>query len=123
MKPYYYVYNHGNKAPRIRHATLKEAQEEAERLAVKHPGLCFEILQCVGFSSTSKASTFWADGCGPSEQTIQETDDEWYYLKAGDEIMPGDEYENDGSGKWFPSLSVGRIVSNGSFRKYRRKIK
>jgi len=33
MKPYYYVYHYGNKAPRIRHATLGQAEAEAKRLA------------------------------------------------------------------------------------------
>lgn len=33
MKPYYYVYRVGNRAPTVRHATPALAAAEAERLA------------------------------------------------------------------------------------------
>jgi len=65
MKPFYYVYKFGDKAPRVRHCTLQAATQEAERLAKENPGACFEILQCLGFSRTTEASTFWVDGAGP----------------------------------------------------------
>lgn len=62
MKPYYYVLNKTHKAPTFQHKTLADATTEAERLAEKHPGTSFEILQCLGVSSVPKASTFWMDG-------------------------------------------------------------
>jgi len=66
MTPYYYVYKYGGNAPRVRHSTLHAATQEAERLAKEDPGSYFEILQCLGFSRTSEASTFWVDGAGPA---------------------------------------------------------
>lgn len=66
MKPHYYVMRVGySGAPTVKHKTLEEAQREAERLAAKWPGESFEILQCLGVSSTMKATTFWCDGCVP----------------------------------------------------------
>jgi hypothetical protein len=64
VKPYFYVYRPQYGAPFVRHATIQEAQAEAERLAVKHPGITFEILASVGLTSTTAQppSTFWMDG-------------------------------------------------------------
>jgi hypothetical protein len=67
MTPYYYVYKYGDNAPRVRHCTLRAATQEAERLAKENPGSYFEILQCLGFSRTTEASTFWVDGAGPAD--------------------------------------------------------
>ena len=92
MKPYYYVYKHGASGPSVKHATLKIAQDEAERLAAKEPGECFEILQCVGYSSTAKASTFWMDGAEP------EILPDYRMLQDGDSIREGDEYLS--AGEW-----------------------
>lgn len=67
MKPYFYVYRYQDKAPVIRHATLEQAQAEAERLATQHNGTPFEILKAVGLSQvTGPASTFFMDGEGPA---------------------------------------------------------
>jgi len=69
MKPYYYVLNKTQKiAPTYQHKTLEDATTEAERLAEKHPGTAFEILQCLGVSSVPKASTFWMDGVYPKPE-------------------------------------------------------
>jgi hypothetical protein len=63
---YWYVYRHGNSAPRVRHSSLKAAVAEAERLAVKHPGAVFEILQAVAVSQvTGPASTRYMSGVIP----------------------------------------------------------
>jgi len=71
MKPYYYVLNKTQKiAPTYQHKTLEEATTEAERLAEKHPGTAFEILQCLGVSSVPKASTFWMDGADPRSEAM-----------------------------------------------------
>ena len=67
MKPHYYVYCLMADKPTLRHATLAEAQEEAERLAAREPSRAFEILKCIGISQTSKANTFWIDGEQPPE--------------------------------------------------------
>ena len=64
MKPHYYV-THPELSIGNKYKTLAEATTEAERLAEKHLGTSFEILQCLGVSSVPKASTFWMDGSGP----------------------------------------------------------
>lgn len=92
MKPYYYVYKHGDQGPRVRHPDLATAQEEAERLAEKMPGQFFEILRCIGYASTSKASTFWMDGEGPPENP------RYRELEEGETFQDGDEYEL--GGRW-----------------------
>lgn len=64
MKPYYYVYRYQDRAPVVRHATLKQAQVEAERLAVQHPGMPFEILKAVAITKVeAPAITFFMVGC------------------------------------------------------------
>lgn len=71
MKPYYYVLNKTQKiAPTYQHKTLEDATTEAERLAEKHPGTAFEIMQCLGVSSVPKASTFWMDGAEPRSEAM-----------------------------------------------------
>jgi hypothetical protein len=67
MKTYYYVYRPGTLGHRVKHDSLAAAEAEAKRLAVKHPGAVFEILQCLGIASTPvpAPSTFWLDGCEP----------------------------------------------------------
>lgn len=63
MKPYFYVLRIGSEdAPTMRHKTLGEAHKEAERLASKHPGEQFQILECRGISVAQKAKTTWLDG-------------------------------------------------------------
>ena len=66
MKSHFYVYRVGYSKPTVRHATLESATAESLRLSAQHPGEVFEILQCLGMSQTTTASTFWADGCGPT---------------------------------------------------------
>ena len=65
MKPYYYVYEYGNKAPRVRHATLEQAETEAKRLAEISPGTSFEILMAVGITRVTTPQTFWMNGVIP----------------------------------------------------------
>jgi hypothetical protein len=65
MKPYYYVYRVGHMGPKVKHPTLAEAINEAERLSNQHPGEAFEILQCVAITQTPIATTFYMDGMGP----------------------------------------------------------
>lgn len=65
MKPYYYVYDYGNKAPRVRHPTIEQAETEAKRLAVASPGSSFEILMAVGLTQVPTPTTFWMDGITP----------------------------------------------------------
>ena len=69
MKPYYYV-THLELSIGNKYETLAEATTEAERLAEKHPGTAFEILQCLGVSSVPKASTFWMDGVEPESKAM-----------------------------------------------------
>lgn len=63
MKPYYYVFKSSGYPPCKRHETIEFALLESERLASLHPGQHFEILKCVGITSTphSAPSTFWLD--------------------------------------------------------------
>ena len=76
MKPHYYVANPETFTSYSKHKTLAEATSEAERLAEKHPGTSFEILQCLGVSSVPKASTFWMDGVDPKSEPINALDAE-----------------------------------------------
>jgi len=69
MKPYYYA-THPELSIGNKYKTLAEATTEAERLAEKHPGTAFEILQCLGVSSVPKASTFWMDGAEPRSEAM-----------------------------------------------------
>ena len=62
MKPYYYVYYYGNQAPRIRYATLQQAETKAKRIALRHPGVTFEILMAVGLTRLNTPQTSWMDG-------------------------------------------------------------
>lgn len=66
MKPYYYVFESSGHTPSKRHETIAFALLESERLAFLHPGKHFEILKCVGITSTPspKSSTFWLDDAG-----------------------------------------------------------
>jgi hypothetical protein len=55
----------------VRHASLAEAQAEAERLAAKNPGMAFEILKAIAISAVVKpTSTFWMDGENPPSTTF-----------------------------------------------------
>lgn len=65
MKPYYYIYRVGGSHPKVRHATLKQAALESERLAGQHPGEMFEILKCLGVTQSTTPKTFWNDGVIP----------------------------------------------------------
>ena len=76
MKPHYYVANPETFTSYSKHKILAEATTEAERLAEKHPGTSFEILQCLGVSSVPKASTFWMDGVDPKSEPINALDAE-----------------------------------------------
>ena len=65
MKTYYYVFRVGGSTPTVRHETIELAHKESERLASKHPGQIFEILQCVGVSKTVAVETSWIAGIEP----------------------------------------------------------
>lgn len=107
MKPYYYIYKHGDQGPRVRHSTIAEAQDEAERLAAKHPGDSFEILKCVGYSATSKASTSWMDGEKPPDKP------RYRMLDEGETVQDGDEFEHPG-GVWTPhNFAIGLSYGEG----------
>jgi len=64
MKPYYYIHSPGTVAPTVKHPTVEAAQAEAARLARKHPGRTFEILQAIALTSVTlpEPATFWMDG-------------------------------------------------------------
>jgi len=65
MKTYYYVFRVGGSTPTARHETIELAHKESERLASKHPGQSFEILQCIGISKTVAVETSWIAGIEP----------------------------------------------------------
>lgn len=52
----------GHTPPTVKHDTLDAAAKEADRLAAKHPGKEFEILQCIGVTKAITTQTTWADG-------------------------------------------------------------
>jgi hypothetical protein len=73
MKPYYRILRiGGGREPKVKHATLKEAEAEALRLAGQHPGSAFEILQCLAVAQTSQPALFWNDGCAPAAPVVVE---------------------------------------------------
>ena len=86
MTPYYYVRRQDSPDPL--HETLESAQATAEKMAESEPGQVFEILRCVGYSSTSKASTFWVDGEEPPEKPL------YRMLEDGDIITGDDEFHH-----------------------------
>ncbi len=66
MKPFYYIYNATiGEFTGEKFDTRERATKWSLEFAEENPGQSFEILKCVGHSSTSKASTFWMDGEGP----------------------------------------------------------
>lgn len=62
MKPYYYVYRTGGKAPFIKHYSIQDAQREAERLSPNYPNSEFEILMCVAITKITNVSTKFSEG-------------------------------------------------------------
>ena len=114
MKPYYYIYRTDeSRGPKIKHATLAEAQTEAERLANQHPGSTFEILQCVAITRCAQASTFWLDGEEPPEHP------RYRMLEEGEIVRDGDEFFHS---KWRPvTLFIGGIWLK-SHLPHRRKL-
>ena len=109
MKPYYYVLNRRHGIPTVKHETVEIAQSEAERMAQKNPGNSFEILRCVGITSTPKASTFWMHGEGPPDKP------RYRMLEHGEKLEDGDEYQMDG--EWRGVRAFG-VKLHGIFSKY-----
>ena len=109
MKPYYRVYSDESIA--AEHVeTLDDAQVRAEFLAAKHPGRSFEILKCVGYASTSKASTFWMDGEEPQEKP------RYRMLEKGEIVEDGDEFNFQHSGEWRPhNLWIGKAIASDNY--------
>ncbi len=46
-KCFYLVWREGGYPPTVKHETWRSAQEEAQRLARKHPGVAFHVLRQV----------------------------------------------------------------------------
>ena len=125
MKPYYRILrlNHG-RAPTVQHATLKEAETEALRLAGQHPGVTFEILECLGIARTTTPSIFWNDGvelpAAPAERypttPLPEGFDRWecrgFGWAAGGAIYT--------TGYAGPSPNWDRVYSTGESARYPR---
>lgn len=89
MKPYFYIYRYQDKAPVIRHATLEQAQAEAERLATQHKGTPFEILKCVGISQvTGPAYTFFMEGEGSAKPLFEVLHKAAEHLESAHEMVP-----------------------------------
>ena len=101
MTPYYRVYS--NESTAAEHVeTLEQAQARAEELAAKHPGRAFEILRCVGIAQTSRVSTFWMDGEGPSQHCQSDYSPRYRTLEVGEMVKSGDEWEANEPGVWEP---------------------
>lgn len=129
MKPYYRILrlNHG-RAPTVQHATLKEAETEALRLAGQHPGVTFEILKVIGTARTTTPSIFWNDEVEPP---IEEPS--YRMLEAGEQIEKGDEFRHFALGSggkdrelapWEPvlALSIGACLFRSNVGHYRRPL-
>ena len=113
MKSYYRILrlNHG-RAPTVQHATLKEAETEALRLAGQHPGEQFEILQCLAIAQTSQPSLFWCDWVEPPIQAVSLAPkpdlpvvgvlcgDGYRFLEPREVIEEGDEVYFEWDNRW-----------------------
>ena len=102
MKPYFYIYNATiGEFTGEKFDTAARAAEVSLELAEANHGESFEILRCVGYSSTSKASTFWMDGEVPPEKP------RYRMLEIGDWTAESDEYEKPrNSGNWVPVVKA-----------------
>ena len=59
IAPYYFVWNPADRAPRKQHTTMADAEAEAERLAGKHPGSEFHVLEFKGKVSVKPSCAVW----------------------------------------------------------------
>jgi len=48
VEKFWMIWNPGNMQPRVQHESLESAKLEAERLARKHPGEDYIVLESVG---------------------------------------------------------------------------
>lgn len=55
------VWRTDGRVPKFKHATLKEARDEASRLAKENPGALFYVLETVGFKYKPALPTFSKD--------------------------------------------------------------
>ena len=139
MKPTYFVRRAASPDPT--HETLEAAQAKAEAMAESEPGCAFEILRCVGYSSTSKASTFWMDGEEPPEsipklpvgaigychygngQTafcVAPEKSRYRMLEEGEPIADGDEFSR--GYEWISSKCAGQQYKNVMHQPHRRPL-
>lgn len=102
MKPYYRILrlNHG-RAPTVQHATLKDAETEALRLAGQHPGETFEILKVLGLARTTEPSIFWNDGVEPPAPTV-DPGEGYRSLEPREVVELGDEFWIEHRAEWVP---------------------
>ncbi len=100
MKPYFYIMNADQNIV-CKRDNLESAKVAAESCALNWPGASYEILKCVGVSTTSRPNTFWMDG--ETGTTAKE-----YRILDEDEILKdGDEYHSCFNG-WIPTVRIGR---------------
>lgn len=117
MKPFYYINNATiGEFTGEKFDSLERATEESLELAEANPGQSFEILRCVGISSTSKASTFWMDGEEPPEKPRYRT------LEDGELIAEGDEFSHPEEGWKRHTIGIGDVMSNGAYLPTRRPL-
>jgi hypothetical protein len=121
MKPYYYVQRVGHSAAVARHSTPTLAAKEAERLAAKHPGDTFEVLQCVAVTRCAQPSTFWMDGHSPSQETF-DPGEGYRLLEIGEQVEPGDEWLVEPNGWRATSASARVKIIVTERNRYRRRI-
>lgn len=118
MKPYYYIFKSSGYPPSKRHETLESVEEEAKRLAMKHPGQQFEILQCIGITSipVTNPSTFWLNKTESPERLKYES------LVEGDIIQEGDEFWGPEKA-WIKTSNVGSVATSYTHKMYRRPLR
>ena len=90
MKSFYYVFNPLKSPSNNRHKTFKEAQDEAERLSLKH-GCEVQILKCVAMSNVSAVSTTLTEDSETGQDEV-----EYRILNEGEQIQDGDEINRNG---------------------------
>ena len=110
MKTYFYVMNADQNIV-CKRDNLESAKIAAESCALNYPGASYEILKCVGISSTSKPMTFWMDGESDGVEKPK-----YRILEEGEIIQDGDEYASVFNG-WIPAVCLGKPAWAKAYRR------
>lgn len=81
------VWNPDRGAPNKKHKTFEAARRESERLAHKHPGLCYYVMECRGAAQTTVAPVMFQDSTkmcpGCEDKIIPDHEDQCKLCQGG----------------------------------------